>query len=169
MCRMSERTAAMWVMVVAILMIVTSLSAISAAITGLTSKFMMFTNLHVLVGIMGIIIFLLLVAGGVVGICGVKKRKFSCMFAMFWLLVVAASWAAGMTTTMYGVWMLYSSNTTLTSGTCVQRFETVAELQYVGDTIAADLCTANCQCDLTGADSTYVGAAGNTGGSNSKV
>ena len=169
MCRMQEKTMRCWLIAVAIIMMLTSLTALSAAISAVTNPFMMYARMGYTVLIQGLIVFMILVAGGIVGCIGTIKRKFSCVFAMFWLLVVAEGWAYGLAGNMYGVWYIYSGKDNIT--TCTEKFERSADLIYVGDTIGANLCTqATCACDLSGVDTTYVtSAGGSTTGTNTKV
>lgn len=106
---MSERTTRGWLCAVAVIMLATSLSLISAGISGVMNPFLKYNMMHIYVLVMCILAFLFVVAGGILGILGIKRRRSVCIHLMFWFLLFATLWIVGVAGNMYGLYMVYVS------------------------------------------------------------
>ena len=54
--------------------------------------------------------FILLVAAGILGICGIKRKKFTCLAVMFFFLLTVEGMAMRVMMNMQGVYMALSTD-----------------------------------------------------------
>ena len=170
---MSERSTRGWLCAVAIIMLVVSLTLLSTAISGVMNPFLKYNGMHFYVLITCLLAFLFLVAGGILGIMGVKRRRSVCLHIMFWFLLFSTLWTLGVAGNMYGLYMVYASRDGET--TCAAAFEHLKDFDYIATLGSLGLCkSATCACNISGIDGTYpgsgvTGAFSNANGSYKKV
>lgn len=106
---MSERTTRGWLCATAIIMLATSLTILSAGISGVTNPFLKYNSMHIYVIVMCTLAFLFVVAGGIIGIIGIKRHSSKCIHIMFWFLLFTCLWTFGVASNMYGLYEVYVS------------------------------------------------------------
>ncbi len=153
MCHVSRRFVNAWMLGISIVVLVMSITVLVTAITALTSPFMIYVGMNLYGGINMLVIFAFMIATGVLGICGIKRKRLVCVYIMFWFLLFSVLWCFGMAYNMAGVYYLLASKENANG--CSARTEQVLDLSYLGDTVGPLLCTATCPCSLASGHSIY--------------
>ena len=89
--------------------------------------------------------FALLLAAGILGICGLKKKKFSCLFVMFFFILTVEGMAMNVALNSNGIFMALSTNDEATT----DRFLVAKDIEQVATMANIGFCTTNCPCNWT--------------------
>ncbi len=124
---------------------VSALTPLAQAFTMLFDPFIDYALLSISLTVYCIIVFLVLLIGGVLGCMGVCCKRPCMVVTMFFCLFFSAFWLFGLSAVMISVNETYTPKNDQPS--CADRYERVSSLVYVGSTLLQDkLCSAECVC-----------------------
>ena len=93
--------------------------------------------------------FLLLLVGGILGICGLKKKNFHCHFVMFFFILTVEGMATNVALNVQGIYMALSTND---DASLSDRYLVARDIEKVADLANSNFCssvTGMCPCNLT--------------------
>lgn len=89
MCEVSPRLTRIILFVTALFALVCVLPLASAIIISFTDKFIIYTGLSLLFGILTLIVTVGLFIGGILGILGIRKQNLKCVLSLFFLMILS--------------------------------------------------------------------------------
>lgn len=126
---MNWKTQRWLLIVISILTILTSLNPLAQTFTALFDAFMNYAYLSVTLAVYCIIVFLVLLMGGVIGLIGTCSKRPCCIIALFFCLFFSTLWLFGLSALMVSVNETYAAKNDQT--TCSARYEKVPDLVYI--------------------------------------